>query len=140
MPKRPPSDYPVGYGRPPEHSRFRKGRSGNPKGRPRGSKNVTALLEDALDEVVVVTERGRRRPITKRQAMLMQIVNKAASGDIRSQKLVLDYLQKDASAKPSENSAEATAALSENERDVFEELRRHFQQPTGSNDEATEPE
>jgi len=57
------TDYKVGYKKPPLHTRFRKGQSGNPRGRPRGSKNFSTLLADALNEPVVVTEDGRRRKI-----------------------------------------------------------------------------
>jgi|GEM_PF-902545 len=83
------SDYPVGYGRPPRDTRFKKGSSGNPKGRPRGSKNSTTLLKEALNEQVAITENGRRRTITKKEAIVTQIVNKAASGDHRSIQLLL---------------------------------------------------
>ena len=83
------SDYPVGYGRPPRDTRFKKGSSGNPKGRPRGSKNATTLLKEALNEQVVITENGRRRTITKKEAIVTQIVNKAASGDHRAIQLLL---------------------------------------------------
>ena len=61
MPNDDKTDYKVGYKRPPLHTRFRKGQSGNPRGRPRGSKNFSTLLTEALNEPVVVTEDGRRR-------------------------------------------------------------------------------
>jgi S-adenosylmethionine/arginine decarboxylase-like enzyme len=44
----------VGYGKPPLHTRFKKGQSGNPRGRPRGAKNLSTLVSDALDQTVVV--------------------------------------------------------------------------------------
>ena len=53
--------YTVGKGKPPEHTRFQKGQSGNPTGRRKGSKNVATLLEQVLNERVVVTENGKRK-------------------------------------------------------------------------------
>jgi hypothetical protein len=86
-------DFAVGYRKPPRGSRFTKGKSGNPKGRPVGSKNLRDLFEDALNEQVTVNENGRRRMISKREAISAQLVNKAASGDARSIKLVVDLLR-----------------------------------------------
>jgi hypothetical protein len=70
MPSDERHDYEVGYGKPPCQTRFRKGQSGNPKGRTAGDKNLSTLLREALNEHVVVTENGRRRKITKRKAIL----------------------------------------------------------------------
>jgi Family of unknown function (DUF5681) len=80
MPARDKPKYAVGFGKPPRRTRFKKG-SGNPNGRPRGSRTSSTLLEQALSELVVVTENGQRKKITKGEAMLKQLVNKAASGD-----------------------------------------------------------
>ena len=82
-------EYSVGKGKPPQHTRFQKGQSGNPKGRLRGSKNVATLLAQVLRERVVITENGRRKTITKLEAMLKQLANKAASGDHRAIKLLI---------------------------------------------------
>src|SRR5215831_15557093 len=57
-------EYRVGYGRPPRHSRFAKGQSGNPKGRPGGAKNFSTLLTEALNELVAIAENGARRKIS----------------------------------------------------------------------------
>lgn len=86
-------DYEVGYGKPPAERRFPKGQSGNPKGRPRGAKSFSTLLDGALNEKVNVKEDGRRRRISKREAMVKQLVNKAASGDHRSIQLLVALLQ-----------------------------------------------
>src|SRR5215469_15592455 len=59
MPAEKQSDYEVGYGKPPRHTRFKKGQSGNPRGRPCGSKNLKTLLSEALSEPVIITENGR---------------------------------------------------------------------------------
>ncbi|HTV56705.1 MAG TPA: DUF5681 domain-containing protein, partial [Terriglobia bacterium] len=74
----------VGYGKPPENTRFKKGVSGNPKGRPKGSLNVANAFAKALREKVVIVEHGQRKSVTKFEAALKQLVNKAASGDLRA--------------------------------------------------------
>ena len=63
----PDGEYRVGRGRPPLHTRFKKGQSGNPRGR---RKNLPALLVAALNEPVVVTTGGESRRITKREAVV----------------------------------------------------------------------
>jgi hypothetical protein len=78
------SDYPVGYRKPPQHSRFKKGQSGNPKGRPKRSESFARLARRTLDERIVIKENGERRTITKLQAALKQLINKAATGDARA--------------------------------------------------------
>ena len=89
-------DYEVGRGKPPVHSRFKKGQSGNPRG-PR-PKNLPALLIEALDEKVTVTIDGERREITKREAVATQLVNKSTGADLRATKMLIDML-KDAEKK-----------------------------------------
>lgn len=74
--------YNVGYGKPPRHSRFRKGVSGNRKGRPKGRRNIATVLAEILEEEIVITERGVRKKVTKLEAALKQLINKAASGDL----------------------------------------------------------
>src|SRR5258707_2092236 len=92
MPPETPRDYVVGYGKPPLHTRFQKGRSGNPNGRPRGRKNMSTLLSDALNGSVIVVENGRRKKITKREAIVTQLVNKSASADLKGTQIVLAML------------------------------------------------
>jgi hypothetical protein len=74
----------VGYGKPPEHTRFKTGRSGNPKGRPKGTLNMETVLARTLRAKVVVNENGKRRKITKLEAAIQQLTNKAASGDLKA--------------------------------------------------------
>jgi hypothetical protein len=84
-------DYKVGPGRPPLHTRFRKGQSGNPGGR--SKKNLPALLADALNEPVFVTIDGERRKITKREAVVHQLVNKSTTADLRATKMLFDMMK-----------------------------------------------
>lgn len=74
--------YEVGFCKPPKNTRFQKGRSGNPQGRPKGSRNLASVLERTLRERVVINENGTRRIVTKLEAAVKQLVNKAASGDL----------------------------------------------------------
>ena len=90
MSQKPPPDYEVGFARPPRRSQYRKGTSGNPKGRPRGSKSLSTLVKETLDERVAVRENGRRRKISKRAAMIKQQANKALSGDQRALRYLMD--------------------------------------------------
>ena len=83
----------VGYGRPPLHSRFKPGRSGNPRGRPKGARNLACEVASILGERVTVTENGQRKRITKLQAAIKQLVNRAASGEPRATKLLLSVVQ-----------------------------------------------
>ena len=90
------SVYKVGPGRPPLHTRFKKGQSGNPRGR--SPKSLPALLADALNERVFVTIDGKRRKITKREAIVTQMVDKSTTADLRATKMLID-LMKDAEQK-----------------------------------------
>jgi hypothetical protein len=93
MPPDNEGDYEVGYGKPPLHTRFKQGRSGNPRGRSRDEKNLSTLLNEALNEPVVVTENSGLKRISKRQAAFKQLVNEAAKGNWRALKLLVDILQ-----------------------------------------------
>jgi uncharacterized protein DUF5681 len=79
----------VGYGKPPKHSQFKKGQSGNPRGRPKGRKTYRASFDDILNETVVVTENGRKKRMRKLELVLRQMMNKAAGGDYRAIKAML---------------------------------------------------
>ena len=76
-------DEKVGHKRPPRKSRFRKGQSGNPKGRPPRVPNVTDLLCSTLAERVTVKVEGRRRSVSRGEAMARSVVDKIAGGDPR---------------------------------------------------------
>lgn len=81
-PNNPTSGYNVGFGKPPKHSRFRTGTSGNPAGRPKGTKNLASVLERTLREEVIIRESGVSKTVTKLEAAIQQLVKKAVSGDL----------------------------------------------------------
>ena len=117
-------DYEVGYGKPPSHTRFKPGQSGNPRGRPGGSKNLSTLLDEALNELVVVSENGGRKRISKRKAAFKQLGNEAAKGNWRALKLLVDLLQ-DLERRTDPASSETSACTAADEK-VIEQLRARF--------------
>ncbi len=77
-------DHSVGYGRPPAHTRFKPGQSGNPKGRPKGSRNFTTELLEELGELTKIRENAREYNVTKQRAIIKALVGKALTGDPRA--------------------------------------------------------
>jgi hypothetical protein len=78
------ADDAIGYGRPPKRTRYVKGQSGNPSGRPKGSQNLAAVVHTAIRQRIKVTENGRVRYTTKFEAIIAQLVNKALRGDVNA--------------------------------------------------------
>jgi len=111
-------EYAANYRKPPEHTRFKKGQSGNPRGRP--AKNLPALLAAALNEKVTVTENGKRRQITKREAVIAQLVNKSAAAELRATKMLIDMLRD--VEKKAEPAAAAKSPFSPTDKEVVQGL------------------
>jgi Family of unknown function (DUF5681) len=88
----------VGNCRPPRATGFRAGQSGNPRGRPKTARGLSALVARALGETVEAKENGRRRRITKLEAAVKQLVNRAANGDQRATQFVFALLHDDQGA------------------------------------------
>ena len=93
MAKKKGSDYTVGYKKPPQHTRFKPGQSGNTKGRPKKDKNVVDVILKELRSPVIVNVGRKSQKITKLEAIVKQHVNRAASGDPKSTAIVLDVLK-----------------------------------------------
>jgi hypothetical protein len=91
--RKPRRDYDIGYGCPPRSGQFKKGQSGNPKGRRSGAKLFVEIIMDALNEKVSINENGSRKMITKREALAKQVANKGATGDLKSIKLLFEILE-----------------------------------------------
>lgn len=82
-------DEKTGYGRPPKHSRFEKGKSGNPKGRPKGGKNFSTVMQDELNEKVTVNIGNARQRLTKLQVVIKRQSAKAMQGDPKAAAIIL---------------------------------------------------
>jgi Family of unknown function (DUF5681) len=83
----------VGYGRPPAHTRFRPGQSGNPKGRRKGQRNVHTVLEETLNQRITIREGDRSRSVTKLDAVILTMVSGALKGDAKSQALLITTMR-----------------------------------------------
>ncbi len=116
----------VGNRRPPWATRFRPGQSGNPRGRPKRARGLGAVVARALGERVEAKENGRRRRITKLEAAVKQLVNRAANGDQRATQFVFGLLD-DNQGRPRPLTAERPGA---GDAIVVAELVRRLSRPT----------
>jgi hypothetical protein len=82
--------YDVGYAKPPREHQFRPGRSGNPRGRPKGAKNEATILRHLLNRKVAIRRGGRTRKLTVHEAIWLRKIEDALKGDIRSVVFVLN--------------------------------------------------
>lgn len=86
--------YKVGYGRPPEAHRFKAGKSGNPRGRPKGTRPVGAVLQQILEQRVAVTENGRTRKLPALEVMLRRLALDALRSEPKALKLMLSLVDR----------------------------------------------
>ena len=112
----------TGYCNPPRHTRFRKGQSGNPKGRPKGTLNMATVLERTLRERVVINENGKRKTITKLEAAVKQLTNKAASGELKALQLLIAQVR--SAEERAVQTSNSSPCLEPDEKVVSEILRR----------------
>ncbi|MGC2222184.1 MAG: DUF5681 domain-containing protein [Methylocella sp.] len=125
------SDYVVGYRRPPKASQFMAGKSGNPKGRPKGSRPVGAVLQDIIQQKIAVTENGKTRRIPALEVMLRRLANDAMRSDPRAMKLLLALI--DRYSDSPETALRPGDVLAEDQ----EILAQYLQEPAGPGPEAT---
>jgi hypothetical protein len=130
--------YEIGYCKPPQNTRFKPGQSGNPKGKPKGAKNLATIVDKAIKERVVVNENGKRRSVSKLEIAVKQLVNKAVLGDQKAITQLLSLVQiieghaaADASLTPLLGEADALVMAHIEERyrqSVFLEIADQHQQ------------
>jgi hypothetical protein len=108
--------YDIGYRRPPASRQFKKGTSGNRKGRPKGSRNFLTLLDQELAEKVVVHENGRKKSVTRLQAMVKRMVAGALQGDQKALLTLVEILRRTGTFEP----AEAQGLLPDNYEAILE--------------------
>lgn len=121
----PDVDYEVGWGRPPSSTRWKKGQSGNPKGRPKDSKSAAAVLREILSRTIEVRDRGRVRNIIVLEGIWLRIVEKALKGDTKSAALVFS---KKEDLEKNEPPIEMTLDMSAEEAQrAYKQMKDHIQ-------------
>lgn len=91
---KPPKKYVVGYRKPPKSTQFKPGESGNPKGRPKGSRPVGAVLQEIMNQKVPVTEGTKTRRLPVLEVIIRRLANDAMRSDPRAIKLLLSLLDR----------------------------------------------
>ena len=114
------SDYVVGYRRPPKATQFAAGKSGNPKGRPKGSRSVGAVLNDILQQKIAVTENGKTRRIPALEVMLRRPANDAMRGDPHARRLLLPLNDRYSDSPDAKNVTGTVVILPSNGREILE--------------------
>lgn len=117
--------YEVGYGKPPVHTRFQKGRSGNPKGRKKGSKNVNTLLSELLEERIAVNTPTGLQKIPRIEVLLRKLIELGAKGNPRAiEQILRQYaLAQVAPAPRTEESVEVTTDVTDADTASLQLLR-----------------
>jgi hypothetical protein len=92
MPRRKGEEYEIGKGCPPAATRFQKGRSGNPSGRPKGAMSLVSDLEAELRSEVTVTENGRVLKLTRQRLFVKSVVSRAVKGDRHATQQMIDLI------------------------------------------------
>lgn len=114
------SDYEVGYGKPPLHTRFQPGRSGNPRGRPKGTKNLKTDLMEELGEKILVREGEQSRRVSKQRAFVKAVVARTLNGDVRAASLLMSMTMR--LLDTGEGDPEVAELLHDNEREILQEF------------------
>jgi hypothetical protein len=114
------SDYVVGYRRPPKATQFAAGKSGNPKGRPKGSRSVGAVLKDVLQQKIAVTENGKTRRIPALEVKLRRLANDAMRSDPNARRLLLSLIDRYSDSPDANNVTGTVVILPSNGREILE--------------------
>jgi hypothetical protein len=135
-------DYEVGFGKPPKANQFRQGSSGNPAGRPKGSKTVATIFHEVTRELIHVTQNGRDRTVTKLEAIMLQLTSKALSGDLKAMKEILQWnsVFEESASKEAVDYPDREKDAKAMQRIVNRILQRNQGQPTENADQPTENE
>ena len=119
----------MGYAKPPKETRFTKGRSGNPKGRPKGARSLAADLRDELAERITLPENGKRRTLTKQQALVKRLVSDGLKGNHRAAAKLLDLAH--GLGDDGDGRAKPLAALLVEDEEILRDVARWLAKEAG---------
>ena len=134
-------DYKVGYGKPPATSRFKKGKSGNPKGRPKGSRNFASDLKVVLNTMVKVTEDGEQKTVTSQLAIMMQLRAQALNGNPKAMDKIITLAKELGVEEAARGAEHKLTTYDENildrfAADLLEEAKRNSKGEEASDEQA----
>ena len=129
-----PGDYGIGYGKPPRATQFMKGQSGNPKGRPKGTRNLKSDLLDELQERVLIREGANSTQVSKQRAIIKRLIAKSINGDTRSLNITLNLMLRLLEPCVEDDPGEP---IGEQEREILETLQARLVRRLGASDGAT---
>lgn len=117
-------DAPGGYGRPPKNTRFKPGRSGNTKGRPKGTRNLKSDLASLLQTRVPIRQDGELRHVSRQEAILLTLYAKAIQGDTKASSQLLTMVTRTESQGTASSQPDV---VTDNDRAIVEDfLRRNL--------------
>ena len=120
------SDYDVGYGKPPKHTRFKKGQSGNRKGRPKGSRNFSTDVKAALRMPVQINSGGQQRQVSSQEAAILRLREMALNGDLKA---LLPYLGLGREFNNEELEAAVARSLGTEDQQLLENFEARIRRP-----------
>lgn len=85
-------EYDVGFGKPPKHSQFKKGQSGNPNRKSKSPKSPNQLFKDEGEKTIKIIENGKEQILSKYEVIVKSIFAKACKGDLAAIKFILSLL------------------------------------------------
>ena len=115
------SDDRAGFKRPPKGTRFKPGRSGNPKGRPKGRRNLTTDLAALMEKRIPIRKDGELRHVSGQEALLLRLFEKAVGGDLKASAQIFAMVMKADTQEPAHPEPQP---VTDKDREIVEDFLR----------------